>query len=117
WKLAAERLGAEGALHSGIPKSRGELLVNGIAFAPGGVPHPAVPVRATVGEIQKDLAIYGHRYWTGRTATEPRSFTQMPIDWAHAFGGKAHAENPFGKGVGEVEIEGVPIVPLPNVES
>src|SRR5690606_38717953 len=39
------------------------------------------------------------------------------IDWAHAFGGKAHAENPFGKGVGEVEIEGVPIVPLPNVES
>lgn len=117
WKLAAERLGAEGALDFGIPKSRGEFLVNGIAFAPGGVPHPAVPVRATVGEIQKDLAIYGDRYWTGKTATEPRPFTQMPIDWAHAFGGKAHAENPFGKGVGEIEIEGVPIVPLPNIES
>jgi hypothetical protein len=46
WKLAAERLGAEGALDVGIPKSRGEFLVNGIAFAPGGVPHPMVPVRA-----------------------------------------------------------------------
>jgi uncharacterized protein YjbI with pentapeptide repeats len=117
WKLAAERLGAEGALDFGMPKTRGEFLVNGFAFAPGGVPHPAVPVRATVGAIQKDLAVHGDRYWTGRTATEPRPFTQMPIDWAHAFGGKAHAENPFGKGVDEVEIEGVPIVPLPNIES
>ena len=117
WKLAAERLGAEGALDVGIPKSRGEFLVNGIAFAPGGVPHPAVPVRATVGEVQKDLAVYGDRYWTGRSATEPRPFTQMPINWAHAFGGESHAENPFGKGVDEVEIEGVRIVPLPNIES
>lgn len=117
WRLAAERLGAEGALDFAIPKSRGEFLVNGIAFAPGGVPHPAVAVRATVGGTQKDLSVYGDRYWTGRTATEPRPFTQMPIDWAHAFGGKAHAENPFGKGLDEVEIEGVPIVPLPNIEA
>lgn len=117
WKTAAERLGAEGALDYGIPKSRGEFLVNGIAFAPGGVPHPAVPVRATVGALQKDLAVYGDRYWTGSTPTQPRPFTQMPIDWAHAFGGEAHAENPFGKGVKEVEIEGVPIVPLPNIEA
>jgi uncharacterized protein YjbI with pentapeptide repeats len=117
WKLAAERLGAEGALDVGIPKSRGEFLVNGIAFAPEGVPQPMVPVRATVGEVQKDLAVHGDRYWTGRTATEPRPFTQMPIDWAHAFGGDTHPENPFGKGLKEVEIEGVPIVPLPNIES
>lgn len=117
WKIAAERLGAEGALDYGIPKSRGEFLVNGIAFAPGGVPHPAVPVRATVGGVQKDLAVYGDRYWVGSSATEPRPFTHMPIDWAHAFGGENHAENPFGKGINEVEIEGVPIVPLPNVES
>lgn len=117
WKIAAERLGAEGALDYGIPKSRGEFLVNGSAFAPGGVPHPMVPVRATVGGIQKDLAVHGDRYWTGRTATEPRPFTQIPISWAHAFGGEAHPENPFGKGVGEVEIEGVKIVPLPNIES
>lgn len=117
WKLAAERLGEEGALDFGIPKSRGEFLVDGIAFAPGGVPQPAVAVRATVGELQKQLAVYGDRYWTGRAATEPRPFTEMPIDWAHAFGGESYAPNPHGKGVDEVEVEGVPIVPLPNIES
>ncbi|KIG17320.1 hypothetical protein DB30_03377 [Enhygromyxa salina] len=117
WKFVAERLGAEGALDAAIPKSRGEFLVNGSAFAPGGQPVPAIAVRAAVGSLQKDLAVYGDRYWTGRSATQPRPFTQMPLDWAHAFGGQDYAKNPHGKGVSEVEIEGVQIVPLPNIEA
>ncbi|PRP95519.1 Secreted effector protein pipB2 [Enhygromyxa salina] len=117
WKFVAERLGAEGALDAMIPKSRGEFLVNGSAYAPGGQPQAAFAVRARVGPIQKDLAVYGDRYWTGRSATQPRPFTEMPIDWAHAFGGEGYAKNPHGKGTAEVEIEGVPIVPLPNIEA
>ncbi|NVB42448.1 DUF2169 domain-containing protein [Pseudenhygromyxa sp. WMMC2535] len=117
WKLAAERLGAEGALDYAIPKSRAEFLLGGIAFPPGGQPAPAVPVRASVGGLQKDLAVFGDRFWTGDSATEPQPFTQMAINWAHAFGGKAYPHNPFGKGIDEVELDGFAVTPLPNVEA
>lgn len=116
WKFVGDRLGKEGALDVGIPKSRGEFLVNGSAYAPGGVPHPAVPVRAQVGPLKKDLQVFGDRYWRGPSASDPRPFTTMPLDWAHAYGGKDFAKNPLGKGEVEVEIEGVMIRPLPNVE-
>ncbi len=116
WKFVAKRIGKD-ALDVGIPKSCGEFLVNGTAHAPGGIPRPAVAVRASVGPIQKDLVVTGDRYWTGHTPTEPRPFTEMPVDWAHAYGGADYAKNPEGKGEVEVEIEGVKIRPLPNIEA
>lgn len=116
WKFVAERLGKD-ALDVGIPKSCGEFLVNGIAHAPGGVPHPAFPIRASVGPIQKDLYVVGDRYWRGQSPTEAGPITQMPVDWAHAYGGPDYAKNPQGKGEVEVEIEGVKIRPLPNIEA
>ncbi|MFO7564008.1 MAG: DUF2169 domain-containing protein [Enhygromyxa sp.] len=117
WKFTATRLGAEGALDVAIPKSRGEFLVNGKAYAPGGVPQPMFPVRAQVGELCKDAYVFGDRFWTGSSATEPRPITEMPLDWAHAYGGPDFAKNPLGKGEAEVTIEGVEIRPLPNLES
>ncbi len=117
WKFAPERLGTEGALDVGIPKSRGEFLVNTVAYAPGGVAQPVFPVRARVGEVQRDLYVYGDRYWSGGRATEAAPITQMSLDWAGAFGGPDYAKNPRGKGDAEVEIEGMSVRPLPNVES
>jgi uncharacterized protein YjbI with pentapeptide repeats len=117
WKFVAERLGKDAALDVAIPKSRGEFLVDGKAFAPSGVPHPAIPVRAMVGPLEKSLYVSGDRYWTGLAATNPMPFTEMKVDWAHAYGGPDYAKNPLGKGEVEVEIQGVKMRPLPNVES
>lgn len=116
WKFVPERLGAA-ALDVAIPKSCGEFLVNGKAYAPDGVARPTIPVRALVGSIHKDLYVFGDRYWRGNSATEPRPISEMPIDWAHAYGGPDFAKNPQGKGEVEVEIEGVKIRPLPNIEA
>lgn len=117
WKFVGERLGKEGALDVGIPKSRGEYLINGKAYAPSGVPHPAFPVRARVGGLEKSLYVSGDRYWTGMSSTDPQPITEMPLDWAHAYGGPDFAKNPLGKGEVEVDIQGVKIRPLPNIES
>ena len=117
WKFVGKRLGADGALDVAIPKSRGEFLVNGTAYAPGGIPHPAFPTRAQVGELQKDLYVFGDRYWRGSSATDPQPITEMPLDWAHAYGGPDYARNPRGKGDAEITLEDVQIRPLPNIEA
>ena len=116
WKFVAERLG-EAALDVGVPKSRGEYLVNASAYAPEGVAVPNVPVRAIVGPLQKDLYVFGDRFWKGSTATEAQPITSLPLDWAHAFGGEGYVKNPLGKGSELASLHGVEIQPLPNVES
>ncbi|MCA9683973.1 MAG: DUF2169 domain-containing protein [Myxococcales bacterium] len=115
WVFAGERLGAE-ALDVGIPKARGEFLVDGKAFAPGGAPAAGVPVRAAVGPIDKQLYVQGDRYWSGLGATEPMAFTEMPLGWAQAYGGEGYTRNPLGKGFAEIEVEGTKLRPLPNLE-
>ncbi|MCX4246561.1 DUF2169 family type VI secretion system accessory protein [Paraliomyxa miuraensis] len=120
WKVVAPRLGAEGALDMAIPKLRSEFLINGIVYAPRGVPQPKVPVRAEVGTIQtikKDALVHGDRYWIGSNPSNPLPFTEMPLSWEKAYGGPDFAKNPLGKGAVEVEVNGVKMRPLPNVES
>ncbi len=125
-----------------------DLFVFGRAVAPGGAPATGMRVRLRVGDAMRELAIHGDRFWDmeevedkkkkkkklkkGETPpppeyrwwiTEPRPFTEIPLDYAHAYGGKAKAlnyespypYNPAGKGfiLQGVEAKGVP---LPNVE-
>lgn len=115
WEAVTPALGAV-TLDEGIAKARGELLVAGRCYAPEGRPIGASFVRARVGSIDKRLAVLGDRFWTGTSFTEPEPFTDMPIDWAHAFGGPKSAANPYGKGLDEVERAGRRVRPLPNVE-
>src|SRR5580693_7575106 len=61
WKTVAEALGPSGAVDEGFAKARGELLVAGSFFAPGGVPVPASYVRVQLGAVDKRLAIVGDR--------------------------------------------------------
>jgi len=117
WTFAAERLGAQGMLEAGVPKSRGEFLVHGSCYAPGGVPHPMVPVRVQVGRLDKALMVHGDRYWTpGRSPSEPQPFTVLPLDWTRAYGGPRYKRNPLGRGHGESEYMGQRVQMLPNVE-
>ncbi|NVB40144.1 DUF2169 domain-containing protein [Pseudenhygromyxa sp. WMMC2535] len=117
WKFVTERMGAQVALDAGVPKCRGEYLVHGQAFAPGGVAAPMVPVRARVGGLEKSLAVSGDRYWESDfSASDPRPFTSMMLDWSRAYGGPKYAKNPLGRGHGETLLHGERLRLLPNVE-
>src|SRR6185312_8236861 len=115
WSTVADALGASGVVDEGFAKARGELLVAGSFFAPGGLPLPASYVRAKVGAADKRLAVIGDRLWRDHAATEPEPMASMPIDWAHAFGGPRFNRNPYGKGT-EPLVTGGRAILLPNVE-
>lgn len=116
WKFAAEALGKDAALDICIPKSRAEFLVTGSAYTPDGQPQPACRTAASLGTQRKELFVFGDRVWNGTTATDPAPFTEMPLDWAHAFGGADYARNPLGKGFEPVQMNGQKVQPLPNIE-
>jgi hypothetical protein len=97
WKFAAKHVPG-GALDVGIPKPRAEFILIGKAYTPGGAPQPSLTARAKVGGLKKSLEVFGDRTWRGVGASKPRPFTEMPLDWAHAYGGPEFARNPLGKG-------------------
>jgi uncharacterized protein YjbI with pentapeptide repeats len=117
WKFVAERMGPQAVLEAGVPKSRGEFLVHGSCFAPGGLPRPMVPVRVQVGALDKALVVHGDRYWKpGRVASEPQRFAELPLDWGRAYGGPRWKRNPLGRGHGESDYMGQRVQMLPNIE-
>lgn len=119
WKMVGKEL-PDGVLDLGMPKSRGEWLVSGRAYPTGGAATAAVRVRVKLGALrEKVLRVVGDRYWdpvTGATSEVSR-FIEMPIDWAHAFGGPDEPRNPLGKGHRPVTVNGVEVQWLPNVEA
>jgi uncharacterized protein YjbI with pentapeptide repeats len=117
WKMTAEELEAEGGLvDEACSKHTGEVLVTGKCHVPDGAPVPVSFVRVQIGKVDKRLAVIGDRQWRYGVPTEPAPFTEMPVDWQHAFGGEGYAQNPRGKGVAPVEAAGVKSHPLPNIE-
>ncbi|HVY47190.1 MAG TPA: DUF2169 domain-containing protein, partial [Minicystis sp.] len=116
WKAASEELGRDGVLELGMSKQRGEVLVTGRAYPSSG-PQPAVSVRLRVGgTIDKTLYVVGDRRWEANGWSPPAPFSEMPIAWANAFGGDGFADNPVGKGLASVVVDGREVHPLPNVE-
>lgn len=116
WKMLPEELPADQPLDVSLPKTLGEFLVTGRAYAPGGVPSPAVQVSVRLGDRSKRLLVAGDRHVEGDRPTQPRPFVEMPIDWGRAFGGPKFAENPLGRGMVEDPIEGLGFrIRMPNV--
>jgi uncharacterized protein YjbI with pentapeptide repeats len=116
WTAVAPEIGPS-LFDEGIAKSRAELLVAGRCFVRGGQPVPASFVRVRLGPIDKRLAVIGDRHYERLgVASEPKPFTEMPIDWHHAYGGKSYARNPYGIGVEDIERDGRRVRPLPNIE-
>ncbi len=115
WKFLPEALGADVAFDMAMPKSRGEALVAGKAFAPGGEAR-ACAVRVQVGAVDKTLHVFGDRVWRDGEPTEPAPFAAMPLTWDRAYGGPAFAENPLGRGAVSLPGPNGPVHPLPNVE-
>lgn len=117
WKFAAKHAPGGGTLDVGVPKARAEYLVIGKAYTPGGAPQPNLTVRAKIGGAKKSIEVFGDRLWLNPGHSKPRPFTEMPLDWSHAYGGPKHLKNPLGKGHSEVASDGATVWPLPNLES
>lgn len=117
WKIAADALASENSvIDEGNVKVKGELLVNGKCFVPGGEPAAVSFVRLQFRDIDKRLAVIGDRRWKHGVPTQPEPFVEMPVDWPHAFGGEGFSPNPLGKGVRPIEVDGKKVHPLPNIE-
>lgn len=115
WKFAAAELGKDAAIDAGLPKSRGEYLLTGSAFAPGGQPRNGVKVGVNLDGKEKTLHVYGDRKWQNGLSGEPQPFLAMPLDWAHAYGGEGFAPNPVGKGFKPVVTENISNHWVPNI--
>ncbi|HEY1991934.1 MAG TPA: DUF2169 domain-containing protein [Gammaproteobacteria bacterium] len=121
WRKAIAALGPVGMLDAAMPKSRGEFLVSGSFHAPGGRPAAAGYVSVKLGRLEKRINVYGERYWMRAAGvnvgvSDPQPVVSVPLDFSRAFGGKEHKQNPLGKGMDAVEVEGESRMPLPNLE-
>lgn len=66
-----------------------EVILLGHAWAPAGRQVAALTVALSVGEIRREMLVFGDRFWSAqRRAISPaRPFSKMPLDYARAFGG------------------------------
>ncbi|MBC8954043.1 DUF2169 domain-containing protein [Xenorhabdus sp. PB62.4] len=80
-------------------KPKCDVIVNGVAYAPAGIPAERVPVRLLVTTadrqplIDKTLLVWGEREFQRSLEgewqlTPPQKFTELPIDYRYAFGGQ-----------------------------
>ncbi|NUP14465.1 MAG: DUF2169 domain-containing protein [Polyangiaceae bacterium] len=92
-------------------KPKADILVAACCHTPSGKPLTECPVRVTVGSWTKVLRVVGPRTWQdgllGSSASPPAPFTEMPLDYAHAFGGPDMPENPAGRGAGTAQLHNV----------
>ncbi|MGX9935515.1 DUF2169 domain-containing protein [Advenella kashmirensis] len=116
WAEVLPTLDSGGVLDQIMPKAHPEYLVSGFAYTAHQADKTQCMVRVEVGDLHKELRVCGDRYWMGNSLTQAESFERMPLDWAHAYGGPAFQQNPEGKGIDPVQVNGTSAVPAPNVE-
>lgn len=115
WNFLGKEMPEGPLIDEGVAKTTPEYLVHGSACAPGGRAG-ACEVRVRVGALKKRLRVFGPRFWNGREISEPLPFEQVPLDWAHAYGGSDFAPNPVGMGRDTTELRGTRVRLLPQVE-
>jgi len=101
-------------------KTRTDIVLSGLAYAPGGQSVTVLSVTLAVGTWRKTLAVIGDRELSGglNRVSEPRPFITMPLSYEGAFGGAGVAANPIGRGATmEALDDGRRVRRLPNVET
>jgi hypothetical protein len=107
-----------------------DVLVHGHAQAPHAEPVTELDVRLQVEDIDKTIRVFGPRQWEGTLLGEvvsaPQPFTEIPLDYEHAFGGMDEEEvsefpvgeprNPVGIGftANRKRIVGLPVANIEN---
>jgi uncharacterized protein YjbI with pentapeptide repeats len=117
WQTFGDELGSETAFELGMPKARPEFLVTGQAYTCHQQDKTQCAVDVRVGRQQKNLLVFGDRFWIDGRASAPQAFDSLRIDWRHAFGGPGFAENPLGIGHDDEMINGLRARRLPNIEN
>ena len=125
WPQVATALPPQQMLDEVMPKAQADVLLAGHAYAPEGKPVAQMAVALRVGPLHKQLRIVGNRSWSFALLpwyriSPPRTFTQMPLDASHAFGGPLLATNPVGKGYNGnrfAAFRGKNLGVLPNIEA
>ncbi len=125
WKTASTQLGQNAPIDMCMPKTRGEVIVDGSAWVIGD-PRPGASVKLRVARpeadgkervlVDKELYVIGDRTWGTLGATTPEPFVSMPLTWTRAFGGEGFADNPVGRGHKPVTVGDKQVIELPNVE-
>lgn len=103
WPLVVSTLPGGQALDEVMSKPNGEVLLLGKAFSPGGKPTTEMHVRLHAAGVDKTLRVIGEREWLYGLlpfyrVTKPQPFTEMPLIYERAYGGKGHPANPAGCG-------------------
>ncbi|QFY43567.1 DUF2169 domain-containing protein [Candidatus Methylospira mobilis] len=121
WKLAAETLGKDASLDEGNPKPVGEFLACGRCWSATGAPIASSEVSVRVGNVAKNLYVFGDREWlpagseTPLSMSQPKPFVSMPLSSERAFGGESYVMNPYGQGLQPTAP--FDYWPLPNIET
>lgn len=113
-------------------KPRCDVILNGSAYAPNGIPTKKVRVSLSVGQMTKSFHVIGKRFWDksfgSLSISGPAPFTLMPISYDTAYGGTDHTHekpskhkafmlNPIGVGFHDnQQAEFIHGKPLPNSE-
>ncbi|WP_299472102.1 DUF2169 domain-containing protein [uncultured Roseibium sp.] len=121
WPMVADQMPNQAIFDRGQPKPNGELIIAGRALSPADEPVDAVRVTAQFGAFEKQLAVFGDRFWQrtdeGVRISRPVPFLEMPIGDQQAFGGPGYLPNQRGKGFAARQmLEAGLQAPLPNVE-
>ncbi len=103
WQRVMPALGKDGLLDEGMPKPRGEILVFGKAFSPGGEPRPAFAAGLEVGPVDRPSSTSPSPSSASGdgTSARRRSRSRSPrcrSPGKNAFGGPDYALNPKGDG-------------------
>ncbi|MDX7998306.1 DUF2169 domain-containing protein [Xenorhabdus sp. Reich] len=119
WQLAERELKTcNNIIDLAIPKPCAEFLATGYAYTHHQTDKTTCTARIQVEKLEKNLAVFGDRYWVDDSPSKPQPFEQIRLDWSRAFGGKNYEDNPLGIGSEPEEQEdGMRVHRLPNIET
>ena len=86
----------------GMPKPKAEYLLSGRYFAPGGVAVRGGEVKVEFAGLTKSLYVFGDRNWEMGVPSQAELFSEMPLDYARAFGGASYSKSSGKKGCGSL---------------
>lgn len=126
----ASSLRYPGEVH--LPQPGSVVGLVGQAWVPEGRRRACIDVLVQVGDLRKQIRVFGNRRWQGGSPSDPEPFSSMPLIHENAFGGSHHFHpemppgpdslvvfeaNPVGKGfVGKRRGERLQGLELPNLE-